>query len=64
MTESVAFKNYVWDVKARCVSQLISGKTLQVVKGPTHYDLHDRPQAAAAKAWEQIVPFSTKRLGA
>jgi len=37
-------------------------KTLQVVKGATHYDLYDRP-AATAKALEQIVPFFNKHLG-
>lgn len=40
-----------------------TAKTLQVVKGASHYDLYDRPQATA-KALEQIVPFFNKHLGA
>jgi fermentation-respiration switch protein FrsA (DUF1100 family) len=38
-------------------------KTLQVVKGATHYELYDQPEATA-KALERIVPFFRKHLGA
>ncbi|WP_049202538.1 alpha/beta hydrolase [Serratia marcescens] len=37
-------------------------KTLQVVKGVSHYDLYDRPEATA-KALEQLIPFFNKQLG-
>jgi fermentation-respiration switch protein FrsA (DUF1100 family) len=34
-----------------------------VVKGATHYELYDQPEATA-KALERIVPFFRKHLGA
>ncbi|GLR08975.1 alpha/beta hydrolase [Mixta theicola] len=37
-------------------------KTLQVVKGASHYDLYDRPEATG-QALEQIIPFFNKHLG-
>lgn len=37
-------------------------KTLQVVKGATHYDLYDQPEATS-KALEQLIPFFNKHLG-
>lgn len=36
-------------------------KSLQVVKGASHYDLYDQPEATA-KALEQIVPFFNRHL--
>ncbi|HCR0084092.1 TPA: alpha/beta hydrolase [Klebsiella aerogenes] len=36
-------------------------KTLQVVKGASHYDLYDRPEATD-QALEQIIPFFNKHL--
>ncbi|HBT4619499.1 TPA: alpha/beta hydrolase [Klebsiella pneumoniae] len=38
-------------------------KTLQVVKGASHYDLYDDPQATG-QALEQIIPFFNKNLRA
>lgn len=38
-------------------------KTLQIVKGASHYDLYDRPEATV-KALEQLIPFFNKHLGA
>ncbi|MBB1200080.1 alpha/beta hydrolase [Enterobacteriaceae bacterium 89] len=37
-------------------------KTLQVVKGASHYDLYDRPQPTA-EALAQLIPFFNKHLG-
>ncbi|MBZ6386770.1 alpha/beta hydrolase [Pantoea piersonii] len=37
-------------------------KTLQVVKGASHYDLYDRPEATS-EALEQLIPFFNKYLG-
>ncbi|EMM1152561.1 alpha/beta hydrolase [Citrobacter freundii] len=37
-------------------------KTLQVVKGVSHYDLYDRPEATA-QALSEIIPFFNKHLG-
>ncbi len=36
-------------------------KTLQVVKGASHYDLYDQPEATG-KALEQIIPFFKENL--
>lgn len=36
-------------------------KTLQVVQGACHYDLHDQPEATG-KALEHITPFFNKHL--
>lgn len=36
-------------------------KTLQVVKGVSHYELYDKPEATA-KALEQLIPFFNKHL--
>lgn len=39
-----------------------TNKTLQVVKGASHYDLYDRPEATS-EALEQLIPFFNEHLG-